>query len=106
MLYDVSYYYFITVKCVYIYSILVLFISFILPIFLFFQFLFLIFISIFIYLIIFIIIIVFLFYVIFSQGITRMNSHGAVGDILVFTFINLSDNTVYTQNRKYRYSEQ
>ena len=34
-----------------------------------------------------------------------MNNSGAVGDILVFTFINLSDNTVYTQNRKYRYSE-
>ena len=30
-----------------------------------------------------------------------MNSSGAVGDILVFTFINLSDNTVYTENRKY-----
>ena len=25
---------------------------------------------------------------------------GAVGDILVFTFINLSDDTVYTENRK------
>ena len=30
-----------------------------------------------------------------------MNRSGAVGDILVFTYINLSDNTVYTENRKY-----
>ena len=30
-----------------------------------------------------------------------MNSSETVGDILVFTFINLSDNTVYTENRKY-----
>ena len=37
----------------------------------------------------------------FSQGITRMNSSGAIGDILVFTSVNLSDNTVYTENRKY-----
>ena len=37
----------------------------------------------------------------FSQGITRMNSSGAIGDILVFTSANLSDNTVYTENRKY-----
>ena len=29
-----------------------------------------------------------------------MNSSGAVGDILVFTFVNLSDNTIYTENRK------
>ena len=44
---------------------------------------------------------VYLFDVIFSQGITHMNNSGAVGDILVFTFVNLSDNTVYTENRKY-----
>ena len=43
----------------------------------------------------------FFFYVIFSQGITRMNRSGAVVDILVFTYTNLSDNTVYTENRKY-----
>ena len=30
-----------------------------------------------------------------------MNSYGAVGDIFVFTFVTLSDNTVYTENRKY-----
>ena len=30
-----------------------------------------------------------------------MNSSGAAGDIFVFTFVNLSDNTVYTENRKY-----
>ena len=29
-----------------------------------------------------------------------MNSSGAVGDILVFTFVNLGDNAV-TENRKY-----
>ena len=29
-----------------------------------------------------------------------MDRSGAVGDILVFTYINLSDNTVYTENRK------
>ena len=29
-----------------------------------------------------------------------MNSSGAVGNILVFTFVNLRDNTVYTENRK------
>ena len=81
MLYDVLYNYFITVKCLYIYSILFLFISFISFIYLFFLF--------------------FFFYVIFSQGITRMNCSGAVVDILVFTYTNLSDNTVYTENRKY-----
>ena len=43
----------------------------------------------------------FFFYVIFSQGITRMNHSGAVVDILVFTYTNLSDKTVYTENRKY-----
>ena len=37
----------------------------------------------------------------YFQGITHMNSSGAVGDILVFTFVNLSDNTVYSENRKY-----
>ena len=36
-----------------------------------------------------------LFYLISSQGVTHMNSSGAVGDIPVFTFVNLSDNTVY-----------
>ena len=30
-----------------------------------------------------------------------MNSSGAVGDILVSTFVNLRDNIVYTENRKY-----
>ena len=30
-----------------------------------------------------------------------MNCSGAVVDILVFTYTNLSDNTVYTENRKY-----
>ena len=30
-----------------------------------------------------------------------MNSSGAVGDILVFTLLNLSDNTAYTEKRKY-----
>ena len=30
-----------------------------------------------------------------------MNSSGAVGNILVFTFVNLRDNTEYTENRKY-----
>ena len=30
-----------------------------------------------------------------------MNRSGAVVDILVFTYTNLSDNTVYTENRKY-----
>ena len=42
----------------------------------------------------------------FSQGITRMNSSGAIGDILVFTSVNLSDNTVYTENRKYSSSSK
>ena len=44
-----------------------------------------------------------LFYLICSQqGITpHMNSYGAVGDIFVFSFVTLSDNTVYTENRKY-----
>ena len=35
------------------------------------------------------------------QDITRTNSSRAVGDILVFTFVNLRDNTVYTENTKY-----
>ena len=30
-----------------------------------------------------------------------MNHSGAVVDILVFTYTNLSDKTVYTENRKY-----
>ena len=30
-----------------------------------------------------------------------MNRSGAVVDILVFTYTNLSDKTVYTENRKY-----
>ena len=30
-----------------------------------------------------------------------MNSSGAVGNILVFTFVNLRDNTERTENRKY-----
>ena len=30
-----------------------------------------------------------------------MNSSRAVGDILVFTFVNLRDNIAYTENRKY-----
>ena len=33
--------------------------------------------------------------------VTHMNSSGAVGDILVLTFANLSDNNVYAENRKY-----
>ena len=43
---------------------------------------------------------VYLFYLFSCQGITHMNSSGAVGDILVFTFVNLGDNAV-TENRKY-----
>ena len=30
-----------------------------------------------------------------------MNSSRAVGDILVFTFVNLRDNILYTENTKY-----
>ena len=30
-----------------------------------------------------------------------MNSSWAVGDILAFTFLNLRDNTISTENRKY-----
>ena len=30
-----------------------------------------------------------------------MNSSGAVSDILVFTYVNLRDSTVHTENRKY-----
>ena len=30
-----------------------------------------------------------------------MNSSGAVGDIIAFTFVSLRDNIVYTENRKY-----
>ena len=69
VLYALLYYYFITVKYVYIYLILFLFISFYF---------------------------IYLFYLFSCQRITHMNSSGAVGDILVFTFSNLRDNTVYT----------
>ena len=44
---------------------------------------------------------VYLFDLISCQGIIHMDSSGAVGDILVFTFVNISDNIVYTENRKY-----
>ena len=37
----------------------------------------------------------------FIFRVSHMNSSGAVGDILVFTFVNLSDNITYTENRKY-----
>ena len=30
-----------------------------------------------------------------------MNSSGAVGDIIAFTFVSFRDNTVYTENRKH-----
>ena len=30
-----------------------------------------------------------------------MNSSGAVGDIIAFTFVSFRDNTVYTKNRKH-----
>ena len=32
---------------------------------------------------------------------THSNSSWAAGGILVYTLVNLSDNTVYTENRKY-----
>ena len=47
---------------------------------------------------------VYFVYLISSQGITHMNSSRAVGDILVFLFVNLSDNTAYTENKKWRIS--
>ena len=41
------------------------------------------------------------FYNYFYLRVSHMNSSGAVGNILVFTFVNLRDNTEHTENRKY-----
>ena len=61
------------------------------------------FITVYIYLILFVYFLLFRLFILFiflSEHHT-LNSPGAVGDILVFTFVNLRDSTAYTENRKY-----
>lgn len=75
MLYDVLCYYVYTVKYLYNYSILFLFILF--------HFVF-----------------VFFFHLFFCQRITHLSSCGSVGDVLVFTYVSIRENTTRNETEK------
>ena len=74
MLYDVLYYYVYAVKYLYIYSILFLFILF--------HFVFV------------------FFHLFFCQRITHLSSCGSVGDVLVFTYVSIRENTTRNKTEK------